>query len=109
VTGRVAYFLEQQGGRGPAFGQQAGSNYGHWLGLDAGWGKVLVLRAAGLIARRVTTRVHPGQEVRAGERIGRILLGSRAELYLPAPAKPWVAPGEVVRAGESVVARCPEG
>ena len=109
VNGRVAFSQAQAGGHGPAFAQKAAGNHGHWLGLDAGWGKVLLLRAAGVLARRVTTRVAVGQEVGAGERIGRILLGSRAELYLPAAARPLARPGDVVRAGESVVARRPEG
>lgn len=104
VTGKVLFYQVQRGSYKPAIGQQARHNYGHWLGFGAGWGKVLVLRTAGLVARRVTTRVHMGQMVYAGERIGRILLGSRAEIYLPAGTHPLVAPGDVVRAGESVVA-----
>lgn len=108
VKGRVDFSRPQAGGHRPAFAQQAALNQGHWLGIDAGWGSVLLLRSAGIVARRITTRVTVGQEVDAGERIGRILLGSRAELFLPAAVQPLVSPGVLVRAGESVVARRPE-
>jgi phosphatidylserine decarboxylase len=108
VKGRVDYSRARAGGHWPAFARQAGRNHGHWLGINAGWGSVLLLRSAGIVARRITTRVIVGQELDAGERIGRILLGSRAELYLPTAARPLIRPGDFVRAGESVVARRPE-
>lgn len=108
VKGQVEFSQLQAGGHRLAFARQAAHNHGHWLGLNAGWGSVLLLRSAGVVARRVTTRVALGQEVDAGERIGRILLGSRAELYLPAAVRPLVRPGDLVRAGENVIARRPE-
>jgi phosphatidylserine decarboxylase len=107
VKGRVVFSQTQSGGHRPAFARQAAHNHGHWLGVNAEWGNVLLLRSAGVVARRVTTRVTVGQEVDAGERIGRILLGSRAELYLPAAGRPLVREGDHVCAGESVVARWP--
>ena len=68
----------------------------------------LLLRTTGLFARRITTDVSIDQAVARGQRIGSILLGSRAELYLPDCARMLIGPGAVVRAGESIVARWPD-
>ena len=81
-AGVVALSERQAGGFAPAFEPRAAHNAGHRLGLDTARGPVLVVRTSGLLARRVTTRVGLGQPLRAGQRIGRILLGSRAEVYL---------------------------
>jgi phosphatidylserine decarboxylase len=104
AAGRVGLSERQAGGFAPAFATSAAHNRGHRLGLVTTRGQVLVLRTAGLLARRVTTTVALGQQVQAGERIGRILLGSRAELFLPLSAAVRVRPGDRARAGETVIA-----
>lgn len=58
---------------------------------------------AGLVARRVVCHVSEGDYVRAGERIGIIKFGSRAEVYLPEGIIVAVKQGHKVRAGESVL------
>ncbi len=108
AAGRVAFCERQAGGYRPAMQAEAAANAGHWLGLETPHGRLLVLRTAGLAARRVTTTVSLGQELAAGQRIGRILLGSRTEVYLPLSARPGVQPGQHVRAGETPLARYPE-
>jgi phosphatidylserine decarboxylase len=60
---------------------------------------------AGLVARRIVCRVHAGQELRAGERVGIIRFGSRVDVDLPRGAVAAVRVGARVVAGESVVAR----
>ena len=109
VAGQVGLSERQTGGFAPAFTAGAAHNAGHRLGLETTRGRVLVLRTAGLLARRVTTTVGLGQEVRAGQRIGRILLGSRAEVFLPAQVTVHARPGQRVRAGETVLATWDDG
>jgi phosphatidylserine decarboxylase len=104
AAGRVALSERQGGGFAPAFTPAAAHNAGHRLGLETAAGPVLLVRTVGVLARRVTTRVAPGQSLQAGERIGRMLLGSRAEVFLPAAARVRVAPGQHVTAGETVIA-----
>ena len=60
---------------------------------------------AGLVARRIVTRVAPGQSVAAGDRIGLIRFGSRVDVDLPAGVTPCVQVGQRVCAGETVLAR----
>jgi len=66
---------------------------------------VVVRQIAGLIARRIVTRLSPRQSVRRGERIGMIKFGSRVELLVPTAVadEVRVAVGGRVRGGESVL------
>lgn len=64
---------------------------------------VVVTQVAGLIARRIVPFVAVGDRVRAGERIGLIRFGSRADVHL-APCVLKVKVGDRVRAGETVLA-----
>jgi len=70
----------------------------------AGGGTVFMKQIAGTIARRIVAELHPGQEVRAGERFGMIKFGSRVDLLLPAAAEVAVVLNERVVAGETVLA-----
>ncbi len=104
-TGRVTLSEQQPGGYAPAMRPGAAANAGHWLGLETSAGPLLILRTAGLLVRRVTTAVTLGETVARGQRIGRILLGSRTEIFLPISLQPAVAAGDHVRAGETIIAR----
>jgi phosphatidylserine decarboxylase len=66
----------------------------------------LVRQIAGAFASRVVTTVRSRQRYGAGHKIGMIKFGSRTELYLSdARAVVLVQPGEIVRAGTSVLAK----
>ena len=68
---------------------------------------VLVVQVAGLIARRIACWVRPGDETVRGRRFGLIRFGSRLEVYLPADAPIVVKPGQIVKAGVSVLGELP--
>ncbi|HXV75451.1 MAG TPA: phosphatidylserine decarboxylase [Candidatus Polarisedimenticolaceae bacterium] len=59
---------------------------------------------AGLIARRIVCRVHVGQRLERGDRVGLIRFGSRVEVLLPPGCEPRVRRGDRVVAGETVLA-----
>lgn len=61
----------------------------------------------GLLARRVVTRVAPGDVVGAGERIGLMKFGSRMDVFVPRDCSLEVRRGDRVVAGETVIARWP--
>jgi phosphatidylserine decarboxylase len=67
--------------------------------------RVVFVQIAGLVARRIVCRIGEGQTVSRGQRIGMIRFGSRLDVYLPRSAEVMVAVGDVVRAGESALAR----
>jgi phosphatidylserine decarboxylase len=68
-------------------------------------GKIGLVLIAGLIARRIVTFVKEGDSVEAGQRIGLIRFGSRADVYLPDGAEPLVEIGQIAVSGETVLAQ----
>ncbi|HEY3742111.1 MAG TPA: phosphatidylserine decarboxylase [Bryobacteraceae bacterium] len=67
--------------------------------------KVVFTQIAGLIARRIICYKHPGDRVKAGERIGLIKFGSRVDVFFGPEWNVDVKPGETVSAGLSILAR----
>ena len=72
----------------------------------AGDGATVVFKQiAGLIARRIVFNKKPGDHVSAGERVGLIKFGSRADVLFGPEWEIVVKPGMRVAAGSSVLAR----
>jgi phosphatidylserine decarboxylase len=67
--------------------------------------RLRVVQVAGVVARRIVSRVHQGQHVQRGERFGLIMFGSRTDSYLPGDCKIEVAEGQRVKGGETILAR----
>ena len=57
-----------------------------------------------ILARRVVTRVRPGSELKAGERVGLMKFGSRMDVFLPPSAELKVKVGDTVVGGVTVIA-----
>ena len=68
-------------------------------GLEIG-----VIQIAGLIARRIKCDVSINEMVNTGERYGLIRFGSRVDVYLPSETNVLVAVGQLMVAGETVIA-----
>jgi phosphatidylserine decarboxylase len=69
-------------------------------------GPVIVTQIAGMVARRIVSRIKEGQKLERGERIGLIRFGSRVEVFLPIDKIAIIAQkGEKVRCGETPIAR----
>jgi phosphatidylserine decarboxylase len=66
-------------------------------------GRIVIKQIAGLLCRRVRTTPDKGESIERGKRIGRILLGSRVDLFLPKGFKAGVKLGDQVRAGVTVL------
>jgi phosphatidylserine decarboxylase len=80
-----------------------------WIDLEDGQTgvPVRVKQIAGAIARRIVCWLRPGEEVRAGDRLGMIKFGSRTEVLLPADAvgEALVRVGDKVKGGSTVLLR----
>lgn len=75
------------------------------LAMKTASGKEIVfVQIAGLIARRILCFAKPGDKYKAGERFGLIRFGSRLDVYLPAGVEPQVCVGQIMTAGETVIA-----
>jgi phosphatidylserine decarboxylase len=106
VAGTVSGTREEPGGFAPALFGAAEENHGNHVTLDSERGPVVVVQKAGAIARRISCWVAPGEQVKAGQRIGLIHFGSRTEVLLPAgEVEVLVRPGDRVRAGITPIAR----
>jgi phosphatidylserine decarboxylase len=78
--------------------------------LEQGATEVAVVLIASRLVRRIVSFVRAGEPVALGQRIGAIRFGSQVDLVLPVQPglKLWVAPGERVRAGETILAELGE-
>ena len=76
------------------------------IGIRGTQGPLLVRQIAGLIARRIVTDGHSGDQVAQGERLGMIRFGSRVDVFLPRTRSHGVrvAIGDHVHAGATVLA-----
>jgi len=70
--------------------------------------RVVFRQIVGLVARRVVTRVQPGDVLRTGQRIGLMKFGSRMDIFVPSHVDLVVVEGDRTVAGETVIARWPD-
>ncbi|HET7398467.1 MAG TPA: phosphatidylserine decarboxylase [Intrasporangium sp.] len=68
---------------------------------------VVFRQLVGQLARRIVTRVAPGDEVGTGQRIGLMKFGSRMDVFLPPDVVLEVDRGRRAVAGETVLGRFP--
>jgi phosphatidylserine decarboxylase len=67
---------------------------------------VVVIQVAGLLARKISGWVEPGERIEAGQRVGMIHLGSRTDVLLPVNSvEVLVSLGQRMRAGLTPLAR----
>jgi phosphatidylserine decarboxylase len=76
--------------------------------LETKYGGVLVRQVAGFVARRAVCRKRENDILKRGERYGVIKFSSRVDLYIPANAKVGIKLGEMVKAGETIIAEMPD-
>jgi phosphatidylserine decarboxylase len=106
VAGALAAWSWQPGPCRPAFLRRAEENRRAelWIGA-AGGGRVGLVLAAGILARRVVPWAQPGDALAAGQRLGIICLGSKSILLLPSGQfTPLARRGQRVTAGVTAVA-----
>jgi phosphatidylserine decarboxylase len=88
----------------PAYGEGANENELNEVWIERDGEPIVVRQVVGILARRIVCRVHEGERVDRGERIGLMKFGSRMDVFLPLTASLRVAVGERVVGGESVLA-----
>ena len=66
-------------------------------------GEIKVIQIAGLIARRIRCYVKQGEEVKQGDKLGRILIGSQVTLILPKKVKVTAKLGDKVKCGKTII------
>ena len=105
ATGRVTRVSYTPGKFLPAYRTDAGGvNERSEIWIDHGGRTIVARQIVGILARRVVCRVQTGADVRAGDRFGVMKFGSRMDVFLPDSARIRVKVGDVVRAGETIIA-----
>lgn len=66
--------------------------------------EIASVQIAGLVARRIVTFVHEGDNLAVGQRYGLIRFGSRVDIYLPPGKTALVSVGQRTIGGETVIA-----
>jgi phosphatidylserine decarboxylase len=66
---------------------------------------VVFRQIVGALARRIVTRVQPGDQLATGQRMGLMKFGSRMDVFVPLGCTVTVTKGQRVRGGETVIAR----
>lgn len=66
--------------------------------------KIGFIQIAGLVARRIYCPLKVGEMVKKGAIFGMIRFGSRLDVYLPTGVYPKVLPGQIMVAGETILA-----
>jgi phosphatidylserine decarboxylase len=105
VGGRIEKVEYHPGRFMPAFKAEAGDlNEYTEVTVDHGGQTIVFRQIVGIMARRIVCRVKPGDEVRAGDRMGVMKFGSRMDVFLPASAVVRARVNEKVVAGRTVIA-----
>ena len=73
--------------------------------LETRYGEILVRQVAGFVARRAVCRKNEGDILQRGERYGVIKFSSRLDVYLPKDSTVVVKLGDMVKAGETILAK----
>jgi len=69
--------------------------------------KVIFRQIVGLVARRVVTRIAPGDVISTGDRIGLMKFGSRMDVFVPPEVALTVKAGDRTVAGQTLLGRWP--
>ena len=105
VSGRITRIEYRPGKFLPAYHESSNDNELNEMWIDTDGPTIVVRQVVGVLARRIVCRVHEGEFVGRGDRIGLMKFGSRMDVFMPPEAEILVAVGERVVGGETVVAR----
>ena len=105
VGGRINRIEYRPGKFLPAYKHEANDNELNEIWIESGNRTFVVRQVVGALARRIVCRVHEGDVVAPGERIGLMKFGSRMDVFMPKDMEILVSVGQHVVAGESILAR----
>jgi phosphatidylserine decarboxylase len=104
VDGRITRIDYRPGKFLPAYNEGSNDNELNEIWIDHHGRTVVVRQVVGILARRIVCRVHEGDVLERGQRIGLMKFGSRMDVFLPPDAELRVRVGDRVVAGETVLA-----
>jgi phosphatidylserine decarboxylase len=105
-TGKIINIKHFSGFHLPAFKKESDKNERVIIIVKTKIGNIKIVQIAGTLARRIVPYVKEGDNIKKGNRIGIIRLGSRVDIYLPRDKikKINVKVGDKIKAGEDTIA-----
>ncbi len=104
IAGTVESIKYKKGSHIPAFTKSSSRNERNKFVITNDGVSCTVTQIAGTITRRIVPYLREGDFVERGGRIGMIRFGSRVDVTIPPGFEPTVHRGDIVRAGETVIA-----
>lgn len=104
VGGRVARVDYRPGKFLPAYNEGSNDNALNEVWIEHDGRAVVFRQVVGMLARRIVCRVHEGDMLDRGQRVGLMKFGSRMDVFLPVDAELRVRVGDRVVGGETVLA-----
>jgi len=104
LDGMVKKIVPENGNFKPAFLRSSDFNTRNTIELMTKYGDVKVVQIAGFFTRKIMCEVKEGQEIRRGERIGKICFGSRVDVTIPDGFEILVKKGDKVKCGKTAIA-----
>jgi len=105
IEGRVTKIDYRRGAFLPAYKESANDNELNEVWMDHGGQSIVFRQVVGMLARRIVCRVHEGEMLERGQRVGLMKFGSRMDVFVPTSAELVVSVGQSVVGGETVLAR----
>ena len=104
VSGRITRVDYRPGKFLPAYDEGSNDNELNEVWIDYNGRPVVFRQVVGILARRIVCRVHEGQVLERGERVGLMRFGSRMDVFMPDDAILRVRVGDRVIGGETLLA-----
>ncbi len=105
-NGKIVSIKKIEGPSHLAYVPEAAKNKQVVTIIQTDLGEMVIKQIVGILARRIETFVKAGDKIKVGQRFGRILFGSRVELWLPKDKVNLVIQKkQKVLAGLTIVAR----
>jgi len=104
-TGKVLKIERIAGPLFPAYTSKSARNNRIVTKFKTKAGNIEVRQISGILARRIKNYLKIGQQIKTGDKLGKILLGSRIELLFPKGLTIKVKENQIVRAGETIITK----
>ena len=109
VSGQITRVDYRPGKFLPAYDAGSNDNELNEVWVDHNGRPVVFRQVVGILARRIVCRVHEGQVLERGERVGLMRFGSRMDVFMPDDASLCVHVGDRVIGGETILATLGRG
>ncbi len=105
ASGIVEKIEPKHGKHKMAFRKSATENEENYITIKSGKNKIVVVQVVGFIARRIRCWVNAFDRIHIGQPIGMLLFSSGTRVIMPAKAKILVKEKQVIKAGETIIAK----